>query len=468
MQYSSPRNEAAEGLTGAGHREEAMSTSIWNRAAIGDPHPQPADQAGATAAWGTRLVFACISLAAFALYWYSSFLLEEREGTTHFAADTWFYTELAKGDIFGRMVDESDLSRIFRFHATTVFMAAAWMKVFGSLAPWIDPVYILKGMFAAVGAAGVWAAMSALARVVPRWQAAMWGLIYAVSLGVWYFASLEESKIVSAALAGVYIALYLNLRQRWTLHGAALLTAVLFFACLNEVVAGFLVIIPVVDTLVQHGWNVSKGKWIAWHALIGPVALAFLEGIRRFWPGAAGFHPEGASHFTMLFYNLAQNDYDVESLYAFLVRWFFFNFAAPEANGAHWADPSINYGGDFRPVLSTYFSSPVTIALVVLAAVMLVACLLPRRHSARVDASSALLLALVAYALLRAAFFFVFVPKECFLFANSATLAHVLIVAIAFAASSLPAKPVLLLALAALLFIANGVFIAGYGVELPN
>jgi hypothetical protein len=170
----------------------------------------------------------------------------------------------------------------------------------------------------------------------------------------------------------------------------------------------------------------------------------------------------------MLFYNLAQNDYDFQSLYAFLVRWFFFNFAAPEADGAHFADPSINYGGDFQALLSTYFSSPVTIALVVLAGVMLVACLLPRRHGSRVDASSALLLALLAYALLRAMFFFVFVPKECFLFSNSATLAHVLIIAIPFAASPLPAKPVLLLALATLLFVANGVFVAGYGVESLN
>jgi hypothetical protein len=304
--------------------------------------------------------------------------------------------------------------------------------------------------------------MSAFAQVVPRWYAPLWGLIYALSLGIWYFSSLEESKIVSATLAGLYIATYLKLRQEWTIRGAALLTGILFFACLNEIVAGFLVIIPVVDALVQHGWNVLRSRWIAWHGLVGPVALAILEGIGRAWPGAGGTHPEGASHFSMFFYNLAQNNYNAESLYAFAVRWFFFNFAAPEPYGNHWADPSINYGGDFRPVLSTYFSSPVSAALVLLAGVMLVACLLPRRSSDRVNELSGFLLALLAYALLRAAFFFVFVPKECFLFSNSVTLAHMLMIAIPFAASRLPAKPVLLLVFAALLFVTNGAFIAGH------
>jgi hypothetical protein len=426
---------------------------------------RPAGQVGAAASWASRLVFAGISLAAFALYWYSSFLLEERQGTTHFYADTWFYTELAKGDIFGRMNEESELSRIFRFHATTVFMAAGWMKLLSPLTAWIEPVYVLKAMFAAVGAAGVWAAMSAFAEVVPRWHVPFWGLIYAVSLGVWYFSSIEESKIVSATLAGLYVAVYLKLRREWTLGRAALLTAILFFACLNEMVAGFLVIVPVVDTLVRRGWNVLEGRWIVLHALVGPVALAVLEGIGRAWPGARGFDPEGATHFTMLFHNLAQNlsksYYDADTLYAFIVRWFFFNFAAPEPRGDYWADPLINFGGDFRPELATYFSSPVSAALVVLAGVIVAGCLLRRSGSDRGFELSALLLALLAYALVRAVFFFGFVPTECFLFASSVTLAHMLPIAIAFAASRLPAKPLLLLAFAVLLLVTNGVFIAG-------
>jgi hypothetical protein len=364
------------------------------------------------------------------------------------------------------MAEESDLSRIFRFYSTTVFLAAGWMKLFSPLGAWIEPVYILKAMFAAVGAAGVWAAMSAFAQVVPRWQAPFWGLIYAVSLGVWYFASIEESKIVSATLAGFYIAVYLKLRRDWTIRGALLLTAILLFACLNEIVAGFLVIVPVVDTLVRRGWNMREGRWIALHALVGPAALATLEGIGRAWPGARGFDPEGATHFSMFFHNLAQNlsksYYDADTLYAFLVRWFFFNFAAPESRGDYWADPLINFGGDFQPELSTYFSSPVSAALVVLAGAIVAGCLLRRRGGERGYELPGLVPALLAYALVRAVFFFIFVPTECFLFANGVTLAHMLLIAIAFAASRLPAKPLLLLAFAVLLFLTNGAFIAGY------
>jgi hypothetical protein len=411
---------------------------------------------------GSRRAFALISLAAFALYWYSSVLVEHRGGTTHFGADAWIYAELAKGDVFGRMVDGSLLSRIFRFHTTTLLLAAGWMRAFGFLSQWIDPLYILKGMFALVGAAGVWAAMSALAEVVPRGQAVLWGLVYAVSLDVWYFSSIEESKIVSATLIGLYIATYLRLRRQWTLRGALLLKAILFFACLNEIVACFLVILPVIDAFARRGWDVLKSRWIAWHGLVAPVAFAMLEGIRRFWPGAAGTQPEGASHLSMFFYNLAKNDYSAEALHTFVVRWFFFNVAAPEPHGNHWANPAIRYGGDFQPLLSSYFSSPASAALVAVAGVILIACLFRRRNGPRVNELSGLLPALLAYALLRAAFFFIFDPDECLLFSSSVTLAHMLMIAVPFAASRLPAKPAVLTAFAVLLFVTNGAFIAGY------
>ena len=133
-----------------------------------------------------------IALTAFALYWLSSYILEQRNGTTHFAADTWFYTELADRDVLYRVAKDEDLSRIFRFHPTTVVVAAGWMKVVSPLARWIDRHYLLKAMFAAVGAIGVWAAMWGFAAVVPRRHAALWGLVYAGSLGVWYFSSIRR------------------------------------------------------------------------------------------------------------------------------------------------------------------------------------------------------------------------------------------------------------------------------------
>src|SRR5262245_59020536 len=187
---------------------------------------------------------ALVAGAAFSLYWLSSFVLEARNTTTHFGADTWFYTELAKGNVIDRIAGNYHLDRIFRFHPTTVVMAVGWMKIVHLLTPWVAPPHLLKAMFAAVGAVGVWAAMAAFAAVVPRRYVILWGTIYAASLGVWYFSSIEESKIVTATLSGLYIATYLRLRRRWTLRGAVLLTVILLLACLNEIVAGFLLIIP--------------------------------------------------------------------------------------------------------------------------------------------------------------------------------------------------------------------------------
>ena len=136
------------------------------------------------------------------------------------------------------------------------------MKIFNPLTLWIAPHHLLKAMFAAVGAVGVWAAMSAFGAVIPRGYAILFGIIYAVSFGVWYFSSIEESKIVTASLSALYIASYLQLRKRWTMRGVVLLTAILLLACLNEMVSGFLIIIPIVDTLMRRGWDWRHGWWI--------------------------------------------------------------------------------------------------------------------------------------------------------------------------------------------------------------
>jgi len=408
-----------------------------------------------------HIYFPLIALAAFGLYWSSSLLLEARNGTTHFGADTWFYGELAKGNVFDRIADNYYLDRIFRFHPTTVVMAAGWMKIVAPLTPWIAPQYLFKAMFAAVGAVGVWAAMWAFAAVVPRRYATLWGAIYATSLGVWYFSSIEESKVVTATLTALYIATYLHLRQRWTTHGAVLLTAILLLACLNETVAGFLLIIPIVDTLVQRGWDLRHGRWIALHGLAGPVALAILEGLMRGRTGAAGAHPEGANHFSMLIWYMSQNDYSPAGIYSFLVNWFFFNIAAPslDASNAPSADPDDKEF--FDAALTNYFSSPVSASLVVLFAAMLLAILLPRYRTESAGNVASILLALLAYALVRGAFFLVFIPGEPLLFSPAVTLAHMLMIGILFMASSFPAKHVLLAGLAVLLFITNGAFVIG-------
>ena len=75
----------------------------------------------------------------------------------------------------------------------------------------------------------------------------------------------------------------------------------------------------------------------------------------------------------------------------------------------------------------------------------------------------AIVLALLAYALVRATFFFIFNGKENMLFSPSVTLAHLLLLAIPFAATRLPekAKVTLLALIAAALFVNNGLFIVG-------
>jgi hypothetical protein len=304
------------------------------------------DSRSAHPSWlGSHIPFALMALAAFGLYWASSFHLEAAHRTTHFAADTWFYTELAKGDVIGRIDGSYHLDRIFRFHPTTVLIAAGWMKIVHPITAWITPEHLLKALFAAVGAVGVWAATWGFAAVAPRRYAMLLGAIYASSLSVWYFSSIEESKIVAATLAALYIATYLHLRSTWTVRGALLLTGILLLACLNEIIAAFLVVIPLVDTLVQRGWGLRDMRWIAGHALAAPIALAILEALMRGRTGAAGYHPEGATHFSMFLYYISHNDYSAWSLYTFAVRWLLFSVAAPSRNGSYLADANINYGG---------------------------------------------------------------------------------------------------------------------------
>jgi hypothetical protein len=403
--------------------------------------------------------FATIALVAFGLYWLSSTVIAARDAAFLFHADTVMYRLLADANVVDRLGADPWLDRITRFHPVTTGLAVVWMKMLGPLSPWIAPHLLLRAMFAAVGALGVWAALWALAAVVPHRTVTLWGAIYATSLGVWYFSSVEESKIVTATLTALYLAAYLHLRQRWTLRGAVLLTAILLVACLNEIVAGFLIVIPVIDTLLQRGWNWRQGRWIAWHGLAAPLALVLLEGVVNGHVVAAGTGSEGASHVSMLAHYVAQNT-SAAAAYPFLVNWLFFNIAAPATTASHtypdWAEDYF-----FEPALAGYLSSPVSAVLIALLGVIVAASLWPRQRSEGGGNATGLLLALGAFALLRGAFFLVVYPKECLLFASGVTLAHVLIVAVLFTASRLPAKKALLAAFALLLLVNNGTFVIG-------
>jgi len=397
--------------------------------------------------------FALIALAAFLLYWSSALVLHGRAGTTHFGADAHIYSKLAWG-----ILDD----RITRFHPLTTAIAAVWMKVLSPLSPWVEPETLLKAMFAAAGAVGVWAALWAFAAVVPRRYVVLLGAIYATSLAVWYFSSIEESKIISTTLAALYIAVYLHLRTNWTLRGALLLTAILLFACLNEVIAGFLVIIPAVDTLVQRGWDWRYGLWIFWHALTAPLTLLFLEGVVNGRLTGAGTTAEGASHISMLIFYVTRNEFDFETIYGFLIKWLFFNMAAPSMDATLYPGLPGSNAGDFDERLRDYFGSPLSIALVALFGLVLAAAAWPRgREEGAPAVPAGILPALAAFALLRGVFFLIFNPGECLLFSSGTTLTHMLLIGIPFAASRFPARQAILAASAMLLLIVNGSFIIG-------
>ena len=136
----------------------------------------------------------------------------------------------------------------------------------------------------------------------------------------------------------------------------------------------------------------------------------------------------------------------------------FFNMAAPTSYAREvvprW--PKDRY---FEPILTNYFSSPVSAGLVALFGVTLIAIALSRYRVER--AGTGILLAVGAYTLVRGMFFFIVNPEECLLFSSGVTLAHMLLIAIPFAASPLPAKQWLLAAMAFLLLIINGTFIIG-------
>lgn len=169
---------------------------------------------------GWHIGLALVVFGAFCLYWLSSFVLESRGAMHDFGADAFYYAELAKENVIGRLGSDYLLDRITRFHPLTTGLAVIWMKLLSPLTVWISPQHLLKALFSLIGAVGVWAVMRAFAAVVPVRYALLLGIIYASSLSVWYFSSIQESKIVSATLTALYIATYLRLRTAWTMRGA--------------------------------------------------------------------------------------------------------------------------------------------------------------------------------------------------------------------------------------------------------
>lgn len=387
------------------------------------------------------LDYAVAGLFSLLLYLGSAVLLDSRYAITHFGADGHLYEGLAQDIVHDRIV---------RFHPLTVVMSAVWMKLFGWLSLWIEPKFILKAMFAVVGAAGVAAAISAFAAFMPRREAMLCGAIYALSFSVWYFAGIEESKIVTATFAAAYIAIYLRYREELSVPQIMLLSVVLFAACLNEITSCFLAAIPAVELLLRR--DRRRVALLVVHVFAGCIALAMLEYFARVvFPGQDS---EGATHASMFFDYFTVNDYGLATLYDFASNWFLFNIAAPSSTAVHLASAEHQSAGYFAPGLSQYLSYPFALAALLLLSAMFAAGLTWRASSV----PAGILLALVAYSLVRGAFFFLFNPQEPLLFSAAVTLPHLIVLIVPFASSAFAWKGAVLGAVAVGLFVANGAF----------
>lgn len=395
-----------------------------------------------------------ITAAAFVLYILSAGVLYPRHAGLLFGSDAHLYAEIATGQVF---------DRIFRFHPVAVGMAELWMFLHRPVAGLIGASTWLQMFFSGIAAVGVWIAISALTSVVPKRLALLGGVLYALCLSIWFFSSIPESKIVSASLSALYLALWLKLRENWNVKGACWLTLILFIACMNEIVASLLVAIPALDELQRRGFDFGKLRWLIAHGIVCLLALVLLEMALpdRLMPRTT---VEGTSHFQMFFYyiarSLAKDDYGLQELYAYLLNWFLFSVAAP---GKIEICPNCDL--NFVPELAGYFlnlwRTTVLVMIFFLLGATLVARLVPTLHTELPSGMRELLIALATYSLLRFAFFFIFNPVEPMLYTPSVMLPHLMLFLIPFTMIKVPAKTGLLAVLTLLLFIANGLFMIG-------
>lgn len=410
-------------------------------------YPAPRTEAAPaheTALWASEL---WLVLGATALYWLTSFILLSHNTASSFGNDSTLYTAIADGSIQDRLI---------RFHPVTVALAFDWMKILAPFSDWVAPHHLLTLMFSLIGGLGVWAALSAFRSVVPARYVMICGVIYACCLGSWYFSAVAESKIVTASLATLYIALYLKLRENWTVTGVWLMTGVLGIACLNEIVAAFMLAIPVVDTLRREGFNARAGRWILAHALVVPGAWFILEVTIN---GRLPHDPaniESGSMFKMFWFYVGFNDHGAASLYSFVLNWLVFNIVAPTRTAFAAVSLWPTYYGYFAPSFANYFTSVASAGAIALLAVIAAVPFVPAWRAEQPTAGgSGMALPLAAYTAVRAAFFFMFNPAEPMLFTSAVTLAHLIIVIPAFAATRFPAKMPVLAGFAALLFLTN-------------
>jgi hypothetical protein len=404
------------------------------------------------ATWGTRdgalsLSTLLVVGAAFAVYLVTALYLDARDGTSYFGADPDYYEVLAR-----HTYDDTAA----RFHPSTVLLGLGWMKLFAPFEAWIAPHVTLKMMFAAVGALGVLGAITTFNILLPRGYGLFAGTLYASSLGVWYFAAIPESKILTASLSALYIAIYVRYRDDWNVWRTTGLNAVLAVACFNEIVAGFLIAIPAVDALLR-GLNWSRVRWIGIQVAVALAMLIVLELVVNGGIVPKSTASQDQSHFALFLAYFARFRFDLGKFHDFAANWFFFNLVAPTPYALWWPQT----GGYFEPRIMAYAASPLAYVAISLVAAMIVVGLASGARAASFGPADGLLLPLAAYAIVRAIFFILFVPNEALLFSPAVTLPHWLFVLVPFAASRLPGKRAVLAVLCVLLIVVNAGFMVG-------
>ncbi len=399
-----------------------------------------------------RSSYAWLVVSAFGLYWLTHLILDGHNGASSFGADSTLYNPIA----FGGIVED----RLMRFHPLTIHLAIAWAKILRPLSPWVPRQHLFAALFAAIGACGVRAALSAFERLVQRRYILLCGLIYASSLGVWYFSGIAESKILTATLTTSYIAIYLHLRESWRWDGVILLTGVLAAACLNEIVSAFLIIISVVDLTWRRRLDTRAVATLAAHGVVILLAFYIVEVIVPGFLAPSGANLESGSSSRMFWFYAQISDHSLSGLYGYLLNWLCFNIAAPTPHAFAAVPIWPNYFGYFAPSFAGYFGAPAPAGLVVLAAIMALSSLAPRAEAER-PVSTGLLLSLLAFAALRGAFFFAFNPAEVMLFSSAVTLPVLVGLLAPFLGSRFPAKMPVLAAFAFLLVTNNLRFMLG-------
>lgn len=140
--------------------------------------------------------------------------------------------------------------------------------------------------------------------------------------------------------------------------------------CLNEIVSVFLIIIPVAETSLSRDWTWRTKRWIAAQALAAPIAFLALEIIVSGYVIAPVAHAESGSHLRMLLFYAGLSDHSMASLHNFSLNWLFFNIAAPAQDALYSIPIWPHYRGYFEPSLVNYLFRPVTVALIVMFALI--------------------------------------------------------------------------------------------------